>query len=105
VRTPRSATTTPPSGGSRDLRYVIAIEAIAPDSATVAIDRQWVRDTWDALRPAAVGSGSYVNLMAETPEDALRSSYGARKFERLARIKGVYDPGNLFHVNANIKPA
>ncbi|MEU7818532.1 FAD-binding oxidoreductase [Pseudonocardia sp. NPDC049154] len=92
-------------GGGRGLRYVIAIEAIAPDSETMAIDRTWVRDTWDALRPAAVGSGSYVNLMAETPEDALRSAYGARKFERLAQIKAQYDPGNVFHVNANIKPA
>lgn len=92
-------------GGSRGLRYIIAIEAIAPDSATLAVDRQWVRDTWDALRPAAVGSGSYVNLMAEAPEDALRSAYGPRKFERLARIKAQYDPSNVFHVNANIKPA
>jgi FAD/FMN-containing dehydrogenase len=92
-------------GGRRDLRYVVAIEAIAPDSATMAVDRQWVRGTWDVLRPAAVGSGSYVNLMAETPEDAIRSAYGPRKFERLARIKAEYDPGNVFHVNANIKPA
>jgi len=31
-------------------------------------------------------------------------SYGQAKYEQLARIKGRYDPGNLFHRNTNIKP-
>ncbi|HEY8752517.1 MAG TPA: BBE domain-containing protein [Arthrobacter sp.] len=31
-------------------------------------------------------------------------NYGAN-YERLVAVKGKYDPGNLFHVNQNIKPA
>jgi len=92
-------------GGSRSMKWVIAMEGNAPDPDTYARDRQWVRDTWEALRPAAIGPGAYVNLMAEVDDRTLRATYGSEKYELLARIKADYDPGNVFRVNANIKPA
>lgn len=79
--------------------------ATPPGVETYARDREWVRGTWDALRPAAAGPGAYVNLMAEVDDHTLRATYGSEKYERLARIKARYDPGNVFRVNANITPA
>jgi hypothetical protein len=93
-------------GGGRSPRFAAFIVAFAPDRDLLAADRAWTRTFGEALRPHAVGDGSgYVNDLMEFNEDRVRSTYGAQKYERLARIKGEYDPGNLFHLNANIKPA
>jgi hypothetical protein len=92
--------------GGRTPRYAAFIVGLAPDAGLLAADRGWVRDTWQALRPHAIGSGDgYVNGMTDTPAERLRHSYGPAKYERLAQIKAEYDPGNLFHSNANIQPA
>ena len=91
-------------GGRRDINYAMAIEGLAADPESFVGERQWVRDTWEALLPAAGGPATYVNLMAEFDDRTVRATYGASKYERLARVKAEYDPGNVFSVNANIKP-
>ncbi len=92
-------------GGSRAARFALNIAAICPAPELLEADRAWVRSFWQALRPYASGVGSYVNFMAEYEEDRVRAAYGAAKYERLARIKADFDPDNVFHLNANIKPA
>ena len=92
--------------GGRSPRYGAFIIGLAPDAALLAAERGWVRDTWEALRPHAMGSGDgYINSQSEFSGDRIRDSYGRAKYERLARIKSEYDAGNLFHRNANIPPA
>ncbi|HEX5347948.1 MAG TPA: BBE domain-containing protein [Pseudonocardiaceae bacterium] len=92
-------------GGTRTPQYAVNIEAISPDPAALAADRNWVRSVWDALRPLAAGAGGYVNFDPEQDDDRLRATYGSTKYDRLALIKTQYDPGNVFHRNANIAPA
>ena len=92
-------------GGRRTPRYVINIASIAVTPETLSADRAWVQSVWNALRPFARDSGGYVNSMTNDDEHRVRASYGPTKHERLARIKAKYDPGNIFHLNANIKPA
>jgi len=91
-------------GGSRATRWVINMDATGPTQELVDADRAWVRGLWDALRPFANSSGSYVNFLVEQDEERIRASYGD-KYARLQRIKAQYDPDNVFHLNANIKPA
>ncbi|MGH3671683.1 MAG: FAD-binding oxidoreductase [Pseudonocardiaceae bacterium] len=92
--------------GGRSPRFSAFVVGSAPDAELMAVDRAWARGFWEALRPHAIGSGDgYVNGMLEYGEDRLRSAYGMAKYDRLARIKGEYDPGNVFRHNANIPPA
>ena len=87
-------------------RFSAFVVGFAPNADLLDADRGWVRAFWDALRPHAVGGGDgYINGMVDYGKDRLRSAYGAAKYDRLARIKGEYDPENIFHLNANIKPA
>ncbi|MBA2472558.1 MAG: FAD-linked oxidoreductase [Pseudonocardiales bacterium] len=92
-------------GGTRTPQYAINIEAISPDPAALAADRNWVRSVWDALRPHAASAGGYVNFSAEQDYYRVRATYGSTKYDRLALIKTQYDPGNVFHRNANITPS
>ncbi|NBH12480.1 FAD-binding oxidoreductase [Amycolatopsis sp. SID8362] len=92
-------------GGARRKSLAVNIAAIAPEPEPYAADRAWVREFWAALVPHASNSAGYVNFMNEYEEDRVRTSYGAAKYARLARIKAQYDPRNVFHHNANIPPA
>jgi hypothetical protein len=92
--------------GGRSPRYGVFIVGLAPDAGLLDADRGWVRGLWEALRPHAIGSGDgYINGITDFSDDRVRHSYGPAKYERLTRIKAQYDPGNLFHLNANIRPA
>jgi FAD/FMN-containing dehydrogenase len=92
-------------GGIRSGGFMFNIAGHAMTPEVYAAEREWVRPFWEAMRPHARGSGSYVNFMTEADEDRVRATYGAAKYARLARIKAAYDRDNVFHRNANIKPA
>jgi FAD/FMN-containing dehydrogenase len=91
-------------GGRRTCRYVVNISALTMSPDGFDAERAWTRDFWAALVGHAEGIGGYVNFMSEPDEDRVRSSYGP-KYDRLCRIKARYDPDNILHLNANIRPA
>jgi FAD/FMN-containing dehydrogenase len=64
---------------------------------------QWARRIRTDMQPWATGD-VYLNFVGDEGEDRVAAGFG-RDYERLARIKAEYDPGNVFHVNHNIKPA
>jgi hypothetical protein len=65
-----------------------------------------VREASTVLRPLSMG-GNYVNFDSDTATgtDRVRITYGDNSYDRLARLKRQYDPGNLFRLNQNVRPA
>ncbi|MEO3763721.1 FAD-binding oxidoreductase [Streptomyces sp. B8F3] len=89
---------------NRAAPYLLGIEANWEAEADSAENVTWVRDTFADLRQFSAG-GVYLNFpgFLEEGEQLLREGYG-RNYERLSAVKAEYDPANLFHLNANIKP-
>ncbi len=88
----------------RDVNFIHLIGAIDPDPAVTRANSGWVRDYWSALHPHSAG-GAYVNWMGgDEGTDRVAATYRGN-YDRLRAVKAKYDPGNLFHVNQNIKPA
>jgi FAD/FMN-containing dehydrogenase len=91
--------------GDRSSEWMLSIDSTWDDSADDEPNIAWTRAFWDAVVPFSNGQ-TYFNFpgLLEDGDAAVRSSYGANH-ARLARIKAEYDPGNLFRLNQNIRPA
>ena len=79
---------------------------ISPESNWESPDDDASNLAWAREIVAAVGGSAYLNFpgLLEEGEVQARSSHGAT-FDRLAEVKGTWDPDNLFRFNANIAPA
>jgi len=88
--------------GARDTQYVLNVHARWDDVANDDICIDWSRSFFNATKPYA-SAGAYVNFMTEDEGGRVASAYGSN-YERLVEVKRKYDPGNILHVNQNIKP-
>ena len=64
---------------------------------------RWAQEYIADMRPFATG-GVYLNFIGDEGQDRVRAAYGPN-YDRIAKIKGIYDPDNIFRGNQNIKPA
>jgi FAD/FMN-containing dehydrogenase len=91
---------------NRHAEWVMTIAAIwASTAEDAAPHTRWTRETWAAMHPHACGT--YVNYLSDDEGDErLEQAYGGPEpLQRLAQVKAVYDPGNVFRLNQNIRPA
>ncbi|HRN57949.1 MAG TPA: BBE domain-containing protein, partial [Agriterribacter sp.] len=87
----------------RDANYAMVIVGITNDVNEKEKVISWARDYWSAMHPYSMG-GAYVNFLMDEGADRVKASYGDN-YKKLTEVKAKYDPGNLFRVNQNIKPA
>jgi FAD/FMN-containing dehydrogenase len=86
----------------RDALYVMNVHTRWDDPADDDRCIAWARDFFQDAAPHATGS-VYVNFLTQDESGRTTDAYGAN-YARLARIKAIYDPDNLFRTNQNILP-
>ena len=66
------------------------------------VRRSWVTEFARALQPD--DDSAYVGFLTDDGASRIRAAYPGATWERLTRIKSIYDPTNLFRLNQNIPP-
>jgi FAD/FMN-containing dehydrogenase len=101
ARVPETAT----AFGRRSAPFLLSYDSCWVDPSLTERVIAWTREQITAAEPHSPG-GSYLNFpgVGEDSEILVRKAYGSN-YSRLAQIKRLYDPGNLFRINQNIVPA
>jgi FAD/FMN-containing dehydrogenase len=96
ARVPKEAT----AFAHRDRRLMVTVTAVYTEQEQRAAHEAWADDLARAVRHGP--AGAYVNFLGDEGEARVRQAYPGATWERLAQIKGRYDPTNLFRLNQNI---
>jgi len=89
--------------GHRESKFATVIAGMWPDPKQNEANTRWVRGFYEALSPLSE-PGGYTNFAASDDMDRVRANYGD-SYDRLARVKSKFDPGNAFRFNQNIVPS
>jgi FAD/FMN-containing dehydrogenase len=87
----------------RSSPIMVNVAAFYEGPEDLARREAWVTDFAAALRQRE--DGAYVGFLGEEGEGRVREAYPGATWERLAEIKGRYDPTNLFRLNQNVGPS
>ena len=87
----------------RENEALVVVPAFAPVDAPDEQVLQIRQSAWEPLAPFS--SGAYGNFLSEASAASVAATYPGETYTRLARIKAIYDPENLFSQNLNIQPA
>jgi FAD/FMN-containing dehydrogenase len=89
---------------ARNARFIVHPFGMWEDPADDAANIAWARGFRAGLAEFSTGA-VYLNFIGDEGEERLRAGYGPGSYERLARVKAGWDPGNLFRASGNVPPA
>lgn len=90
--------------GDRSMPFMLSLDAIWSKPEDDDANITWVRSLWTHMQHHSTGR-LYLNFPGHGEGDNLvRDAFGAETYARLQKIKGKYDPQNLFRMNQNIVP-
>ncbi len=86
----------------RKATHALVLATSWPDPRDAEGSEQWAHTVWSRLEPLT--TGYYVNLSGR--DDGSRRAHAAYgdNIARLVQLKRLYDPHNLFRLNANVQP-
>jgi FAD/FMN-containing dehydrogenase len=88
----------------RGALHNLTINAVwRPNQPVADQETAWTREFFGAIEPYQ--TGAYVNFLDRDDQNRVQAAYGDRKYQRLADLKRLYDPDNIFQLNHNIKPS
>jgi FAD/FMN-containing dehydrogenase len=93
--------------GDRSARYMLSLDGNWTDPADEDTVITWIREKFAEAERLAGSEGAYLNFSsdpAERSQDVVTMAFGDN-LGRLSRLKGQYDPNNLFRLNSNVAPA
>jgi FAD/FMN-containing dehydrogenase len=90
--------------GNRDARYVLNIAGAWDQASDDPANVDWARAAWNDLKSFSTG-GTYINFLTEDEGPERIEAALGKGLRRLAEVKAKWDPGNMFRINRNIKPA
>lgn len=80
------------------LKHTAIVDSDSPKAADAAL--RWLMQSWQAVRPW--GSGRVFPNFPDPDLDDWAHAYYGSNYERLLRIKGAYDPGNVFRFRQSL---
>jgi FAD/FMN-containing dehydrogenase len=86
----------------RQRRMMVNVAAVYASPEEDSVHRAWAEDAAAALRRGE--DGAYVNFLGDEGAERVRAAYPGATWDRLAEIKGRYDPENVFRLNQNVPP-
>ena len=87
----------------REYEAFVLAASIVPIDTPAEQANQIREDAWRPLKPFT--SGAYINFQSDVSAESTAIAYPPATYARLARVKAVYDPDNVFNQNHNIKPS
>ena len=88
----------------REATFDLSADSNWSDASLDQACADWCRRAMAVVEPDRA-IGAYANGNSEAGPEESRRIYGDTKLARLAALKRVWDPDNLFHVNPNVAPA
>ncbi len=91
--------------GDRTMAWMYSLDAIWSEAADDEANITWSREGWSRAEPYGQEGRIYLNFPGhgEEGENLTRKAFG-HNYDRLAKIKAIYDPDNMFQFNQNITP-